>query len=423
MIPTPYPLEEALGIGWYITDTPGTGGVLRKSPEDFAVEEIPLQEPSGSGPYLICRLQKRNWEHQHAMKTIASALGISHRRIAWAGTKDKNAVTSQYISIYGVEEEAVEGLRIKDIVVRPVGRNQHPLSLGLLEGNRFAITIRDCTAADTAATVAACTAAAAVGFPNYFGLQRFGVVRPVTHLVGRHILQGDYESAVMTYVALACPDEDEEVRRIRTEYRETLDAKAAIAALPRHLSFERSLLSRLAEAPEDHAGALKNLPPKLLSMFVSAYQSWLFNRVLSMRLADGAGLDDPVPGDRLLFENGREDLVTETNRRLVSVHLSRGRCAIAVFIPGSEGARIEGKSDERMAMILEEDGIAAEDFKRAADFVGLRYNGALRPIAVKSEIKSGVLEKDVSLAFNLPPGHYATTVCREFMKADPRAMI
>ena len=74
-------------------------------------------------------------------------------------------------------------------------------------------------------------------------------------------------------------------------------------------------------------------------------------------------------------------------------------------------------------MILEEDGITAEDFKRAADFVGLRYNGALRPIAVKSEIQSGVLETDVSLAFTLPPGHYATTVCREFMKADPRAMI
>lgn len=423
MIPTPYPLEEALGIGWYITDTPGTGGVLRKSPEDFAVEEVPLQEPSGSGPYLICRLEKRNWEHQHAIKTIASALGISHRRIAWAGTKDKNAVTSQYISIYNVDEAAVEALTIKDLTLHPLGRNQHPLALGMLAGNRFAITIRDCAAADTPAIVDACTAAAASGFPNYFGLQRFGVLRPVTHLVGREILRGDYEAAAMTYVALACPDEDEGVRQIRTEYREGLDAKAAIAALPPHFSFERSILSRLAEAPGDHAGALKNLPPKLLSMFVSAYQSWLFNRVLSMRLADGAGLDEPVPGDRLLFANGREDIVTEANRRLVSVHLNRGRCAIAIFIPGSEGARIEGVSDERIALLLEDDGITAEDFKRAADFVGLRYNGALRPIAVKSEIKSCIMDKDVRLAFSLPPGHYATTICREFMKADPRSMI
>jgi len=423
MIPTPYPLEEALGMGWYITDTPGTGGVLRKSPEDFAVEEIPLQEPSGTGPYLICRLQKRNWEHQHAMKTIASALGISHRRIAWAGTKDKNAVTSQYISIYDVDEAAVDGRRIKDLVLLPVGRNQHQLSLGLLAGNRFAITIRDCTANDTAATVAACTATAATGFPNYFGLQRFGVVRPVTHLVGRDILRGDYEAAVMSYVALACPDEDEEVRRIRTAYRDTRDAKATIGALPRHLGFERSLLSRLAEAPGDHAGALKNLPPKLLSMFVSAYQSWLFNRVLSMRLADGIGLDEPTPGDRLIFANGREDIVTEANRRLVSVHLNRGRCAIALFIPGAEDVRIMGKCDERMALLLEEDAITPENFKSAADFVGLRYNGALRPIAVKSEIVSSVSDSDVSLAFTLPPGHYATTICREFMKADPRAMI
>lgn len=423
MIPTPYPLEEALGMGWYVTDTPGTGGVLRKSPEDFVVEEIPLQEPSGSGPYLICRLEKRNWEHQHAMKTIASALAISHRRIAWAGTKDKNAVTSQYVSIYDVDEEAIAGLRIRDLALQPIGRSQHQLALGLLAGNRFAITIRDCTAADTAAIVDACTAAGAAGFPNYFGLQRFGVVRPVTHLVGREILRGDYEAAAMTYVALACPDEDEEVRRIRAAYRESRDAQATIRALPRSLGFERSILSRLAEAPEDHAGALKNLPPKLLSMFVSAYQSWLFNRVLSMRLADGVGLDEPVPGDRLLFANGREDIVTGTNRRVVSVHLGRGRCAIALFMPGSEDVRLEGKSDECMAQLLEKDGIATENFKRAADFVGLRYNGTLRPIAVKSEIASRVSGRDVGLAFTLPPGHYATTICREFMKADPKAMI
>ncbi|TAJ44485.1 tRNA pseudouridine(13) synthase TruD [Methanofollis fontis] len=423
MIPTPYPLEADLGIGWYATDTPGAGGVLRQSPEDFVVEEIPKDGAGESGPYLLCRLTKRNWEHQHAMKSIAAALGISHRRIAWAGTKDKNALTTQAITIYNVDEAAVRALSIRDMEIEPVGRRQHQLSLGDLAGNRFRIAIHDCDGPDLERTVESCTEAAAGGFPNYFGLQRFGVVRPVTHLVGREILRGDYEGAALTYIGLACPDEEESVREIRTAFLEERNAKATIAALPRHLGFERSVLSGLAERPDDYSGALKNLPPKLLSMFVSAYQSWLFNRVLSMRCADGAGLDEPLPGDRLLFANGREDVVTAVNTRVVSIHIARGRCAIALFIPGSEPTSGTGAGDERMAALLDEDDIGAEDFRRASEFVGLRYNGALRPIAVKTEIDAGVSGQDICLSFRLPPGHYATTICREYMKADPRAMI
>jgi tRNA pseudouridine13 synthase len=423
MIHTPYPVEDSLGISWYATETPGIGGVLRKEPEDFTVEETPLGGPSGEGPYLLCRLTKRNWEHQHAMKSIAAALGISHRRISWAGTKDKNALTTQYITIYGGDAEAVKALHIKDMEIEPLGITQHGLVLGALAENRFAITIRDCTAPDLSGTVASCTSAAAAGFPNYFGLQRFGVVRPVTHLVGREILRGDYDAAVDTYVGLACPDETPEVQEMRRAYCETHDAQATIAAFPAHLGFERSVLSYLAAHPGDSGRALQNLPPKLLSMFVSAYQSWLFNRVLSLRCADGTGLDEPLPGERLIFMNGREDIVTEANRRIVSVHIGRGRCAVALFIPGAGAFRPEGQDDERMAAILAEDGITAEHFERAGAFVHLHYAGTLRPISVKTDIATEVKGQDVSLAFTLPPGHYATTICREFMKADPLAMI
>lgn len=423
MMHTPYPVEDDLGLSWYATETPGTGGVLRKEPEDFTVEEIPTGGPSGEGPYLLCRLTKRNWEHQHAMKSIAAALGISHRRIAWAGTKDKNALTTQYITIYKGDAAAVQALHIRDMEIEPLGMTQHALNLGALAGNRFAITIRDCTAPDLAGTVASCVTAASAGFPNYFGLQRFGVVRPVTHLVGREILRGDYDAAVDTYVGLACPDEAPEVQEIRRAYLETHDAKATIAALPAHLGFERSVLSYLAAHPGESGRALQNLPPKLLSMFVSAYQSWLFNRVLSLRCADGLGLDEPVSGERLIFANGREDLVTGANRRVVSVHINRGRCAVALFMPGAGPFRIEGKNDERMAALLAEDGITADHFERAGAFVHLHYAGTLRPISVKIDIAAGVKDRDVSLAFTLPPGHYATTICREFMKADPLAMI
>src|SRR5690606_4181151 len=96
------------------------------------------------GPYLVCRLTKTNWELQRAVKEIAKRLGISHRRIAWAGTKDKNAVTTQFISIYDLAPEAVGQVQLEDISLEVVGRSQHPLTLGRLVGNRFDIIIRDC---------------------------------------------------------------------------------------------------------------------------------------------------------------------------------------------------------------------------------------------------------------------------------------
>ena len=96
-----------------------SAGNSAQLPEDFLVEEMPLPEKGGTtGPYLICKLTKTNWELQHAIKEIAKRLGISHRRIGWAGTKDRNAITQQWISIYKVTAEQVSEIRLKDITIR-----------------------------------------------------------------------------------------------------------------------------------------------------------------------------------------------------------------------------------------------------------------------------------------------------------------
>ena len=107
-----------------------------------------LKGKQTSGPFLICRLTKKNWELQHAVKEIAKRLGISHRRIGWAGTKDRNAVTTQWISLYNVTPEQVAAVHLKDITLEPLARSNEGLSLGDLQGNRFDIVIRDPDPAD-----------------------------------------------------------------------------------------------------------------------------------------------------------------------------------------------------------------------------------------------------------------------------------
>jgi tRNA pseudouridine13 synthase len=183
------------------------------------------------------------------------------------------------------------------------------------------------------------------------------------------------------------------------------------------------MLHHLAERPGDFAGALQVLPPKLLSLFVSAFQSYLFNLALSRRLDDGYALDDPQAGDRLLFANGRTDTVTAANAGAVKIHLKRGRCTIALFMPGKEKFVALTPGERATEALLAEFRISPEDFARASVFVHTKFEGAWRPVALKTEIQSAHGKGNLRLKFALPPGHYATTVCREFMKADPIRMI
>ena len=74
-----------------------------------------------------------------------------------------------------------------------------------------------------------------------------------------------------------------------------------------------------------------------------------------------------LPGDRLIFANGRTDAVTAANIPAVSLHLARGRCSIALFMPGKdEPDAITG--NDAIRDILADMQITAEDFRKASTF-------------------------------------------------------
>ena len=92
-------------------------------------------------------------------------------------------------------------------------------------------------------------------------------------------------------------------------------------------------------------------------------------------------------------------------------------------MPGKEPVETKSEGGHAMAALLTKHGITPEDFARASAFVHTKFDGAYRPIALKTDIDVSFTNNDVRLKFSLPPGHYATTVCREFMQADPVRMI
>ncbi|NLV26452.1 MAG: tRNA pseudouridine(13) synthase TruD [Methanomicrobiales archaeon] len=419
---SPWNIDTELGLWWYTTDTPGTGGTLRTSPDDFLVEEIG-DHPLKSGPYLVCKLTKTNWDQHRAVKALASGLGMSHQRIGFAGTKDKRAVTTQYISLYKVAPEDIERLSIPGISMTPLGYVQHPINLGDLTENRFQIRIRNITDKTIFSDFVTFHEKIKDGIINYVGYQRFGVTRPVTHLIGLEILKGNFREAVKVMIGKPGTKMQEFEMEARACYLETEDAAAALHLMPTRLSLERSILHHLVQKPDDYLGAIQSLPRTLRSMYVSAVQSWIFNISLSMRIEEGRSLIEPETGDRLIWPDGRTDQATQQTVRAARVQVKRGTCSIGLLLPGGKLVPSSGSDDKNIMNILEENMITTDMFEKVSSVLNTTFAGSFRSVIVKPDVCHKVIDDDLMVEFSLPPGHYATSVLREYMKADPINMV
>ncbi len=132
------------------------------------------------------------------------------------------------------------------------------MTIGDLIGNRFRIRVRDCALEGEELLSSVTTTVSQLedlrGFPNFFGVQRFGSLRPITHIVGKHILRGEFEEAVLAYAANPVPAESEEAREARRFIQETRDFSEGLKRLPRTLMFERIVVGHLAQKPGDFPG-------------------------------------------------------------------------------------------------------------------------------------------------------------------------
>lgn len=163
-------------------DLPGIGGRLRATPEDFRVDEIAAYPPDGRTGHLLIQLEKRGLSTDDAIGLLARALAISAHDIGFAGRKDAQAVTRQWISVPARAEPALGRFEHESIALGPAHPHSHKLKIGHLRGNRFELVVRELdVASDVAlarvnAKLARILAAdgPARGVPNCFGPQRFG---------------------------------------------------------------------------------------------------------------------------------------------------------------------------------------------------------------------------------------------------------
>lgn len=413
-------LETDLGMEVYGSSSPGISGRIRVFPEDFIVEEVladgskaSIEPPITShidkrGRYLICVLVKRNWDTLQAVRIIARELNISQERIDVAGIKDARALTAQHISIGRATPDIISKMKVKNMNLYPVRLSNEKIRSDLLYGNSFRVIIR--------AVVHSCSEIVEQmqnvrddlenlgGVPNFFGHQRFGTIRPVTHLVGKQMLLNRWKEAAFTFLAQPSPYEHPESRQARENLRNTQNYEIGFRDFPASLIYEHQMLSHLARHPGDFVGAFYRLPKKLRQLFVQAYQSFLFNRFLSQRMRFGLPLKKAQKGEYMLKIDGEESL--------------------ALPLIGCAQSISKGEQGEIERQILRKEGLTPESFKVSA-MPEISARGGLRRaltpligLAIENprKDKANPRKKMVSLGFTLGKGSYATVALREFMK-------
>ncbi|RVU44922.1 tRNA pseudouridine(13) synthase TruD [Lujinxingia sediminis] len=341
-------------------DLPGLAGTLKASAEDFVVEEIAAYEASAQGDHLFVWVEKRDLDGASLLRKIASHFGIEEAEVASAGTKDRVAVTRQWLSVPAevlggrapteVVGEVEGGIRILDAAL-----HTNKLRTGHLAGNRFELRVRDLEPlddghqVDVGARIAAIEARLkALGVPNFYGSQRFG-------RQGQNLFRG-----------------------------------------LRWLQGGRAPKGRFQR-----------------KMAVSAVQSEIFNRVLARRLEEGSWRK-ALDGD--VFEkldSGGRFWVAPDELEEVQGRIDAGELVITGPMPGYKEGVAGAQTGRLEQEVLSELGLEVEMFRAA----GKMGRGARRALTLPMPALEVHMEeaRTARIAFELPAGSYATVVMREFL--------
>lgn len=406
------PFDRELGMLYYATDTCPAGGVIKASPEDFIVEEVladgTVVSVSGVslaprvGEWVWVHVVKRNVDTLKLALRIARALGLGSRDVSVGGIKDARALASQIISVRGVDASKLP--RVPNVQYLGAWPMDRPVTPADIHGNKFTIVVREVKSEECARETLRLLPK--MPLPNYYGYQRFGTVRPVSHLLGRALIMRDADGFLDVMFCRVFPRESESAKRAR-ELACRGDYRKALEAFPGKFIEERAVLKGLLRG-RDKWNAIMSIPLQILRVYVEAFQAYVFNLFLSRRMELGP-LDLPVEGD--LVEVGGQ----------VTYYAGDLEGNVVLPLVGAGIRMPSGRVGSALARVLRELGVDAPAFLRLPR--GLRAYGSYRRARLELRDFAYCIEGGaVRLQFTLPRGSYATVLLRELVKpVDPRA--
>ena len=404
--------ERAAGIGWYATDGEPCGASARDTPEDFLVEErLSLPDLSAEplpGRFPLYRVEKRSIDTMHMALELSDAL---KSRVSYAGLKDKRAVAVQYASPVSRRSERPQQVVSPRFTATIVGYLPRPLSRSSLGGNAFSVVLRRCCPEAEERVAQAMGAAAEGKIPNFYGLQRFGTLGAGTHRIGKEMVRGEFGAAVALLLAA---DQAAGVK----EALESGRYRDLPGLLPRGKDVELGVARELDRHPGDWVRALRAVPVRLRRLYVQAYQSYVFNRTLSVAVERGEDLSRLGAGDN--WAEATHDGLVISAPRGVRDAPTAGAVPL-VQVVGYAFRDYGSRFDSCLKEALEAEGVEPKRFYLEEMQEASQEGGFRRPALVVRDGSWKVQDGTASLRFVLPKGQYATVLLREIAKPEDPA--
>jgi len=288
-------IDSDIGISIYSTSSDGCGGKIRQNAEDFLVSEI-LSDKTMSlikqnDGYVVYKLKKQNIDTNHALKDVFHKTGI---RLKSLGLKDASAITEQYVCSMK-KSKIIQNFSTKKFSIDKVGFVKKPLTKKDMIGNHFTIKISEPTSDPSKFNDYD-------KILNFHGYQRFGSSRPMTHLVGKSILQRDFPEAVRLLLSFTS-EHDSRNTDLRKRLADESNFKELVSEIPPQMDLEKIVVSEMINH-NDHLKAIRALPISIRRFFVQSYQSFIFNRTLCLAFENDEELFTPQEGDVCFDKNG-----------------------------------------------------------------------------------------------------------------------
>jgi len=389
-------LDSQIGITIYSTEFNGIGGKIRVVPEDFQVSEIISQRAQNSinakEGYAVYKLKKKKIDTNHALSDVFRKKGI---RLKSLGLKDASAITEQFVCS-GNKGKTIENFSTEKYTLEKIGFAKKPLSKKDMISNHFKIKISDCS--DDLSTFAEYDK-----ILNFYGYQRFGSKRPVTHLIGKAILQRDFNKAVELILSFTSPYDSKENTEIREKLSDKENYEKYFDQVPYQMDIERIVLKEMIEHG-DALCAIRSIQISLRRFYIQAYQSFLFNQSLSLAFSDGEDMFEAQSGDVCFDFHG-----------IIGKYVKGLDQHLALPFVGYSYYK-KTRFDYQISKILEQEEITPKDFF-IKEMQEVSSEGGFRQAAIHC---SDFSSYDTTIEFSLSRGSFATILLREIMKPkDP----
>lgn len=381
---------------------------LKRFPADFRVYELAdLDTESKNGAYYVHRVTKEKLDTLEAIDRVVAAAEVDRADVAFAGLKDRQGITEQFITVKGARVQ----IREPALRVECIGRADEAITSKASRGNAFSITIRDLGGADIDRLHRRLDEIVESGFPNYFDDQRFNCLRHGQGFVMKSVLEGAYDRALEQLIGTPsriARGGDVKLKQLFQTHWGDWERCLRISRGPVY----RRVFEHLINKPGDFRGALQTMPARNRLIHAYAYQSHLWNRAVSRHV------------ERLLDP-----------RRRTAIEIESGRCMGWFVLPPSLRDRLldedtplygpegRGGSDafrRSMDRTIDEARLSQDAF-RAHELPGMILREEPRDaLVIPTDVGDIVTDRDEAnrgrrrarVEFSLPRGAYATMLLK-----------